>query len=148
VLRKLLRQLLKDNRKVRNLKGGNEERGQAVSRAQNLLALLAMSPGRDYVATYTLNHLIATARSVAADQRTKASIRTKACHRLCVIEGVLGLDELSNEPVDALIRELLSGQPQAPTPTTASSTPESSVGQKTETMAEMIARISKEHEGG
>jgi hypothetical protein len=147
VARQLIRQILKDNKRVRALKGGNEERGAAVTKAQNLLASITLvGDGREYVPTFDLNRLLGDIRSVAADKRTKASIRIKACVRLCAIEGITPLDELGGEPVDDLIRTLLAGQPHAVSAATPS-TPVTPVG-RIETMEETIARISREHEEG
>jgi hypothetical protein len=146
-LRKLLRQILKDNRAVFSLKGGNNERGAAITKALNLLSRMAGSGGRAYEKRYELNRLVADLRSVASERRLPAAIRVKSCLRLSVVEGISPVTELGTDDVDDQIKRLIANRPvpptEAQTPTTAS-TPKVAG----ESFEAMMARIRAKSETG
>src|SRR5713101_7604657 len=94
IVRRLLKKLLKDDRRAvglnsrRYLKGGCVERSSIIRQATAYISLLRITPENGRLLPTSLNNTVAELRKIGGDVRLTATVRLRACEKLLFLEGV------------------------------------------------------------
>lgn len=138
-IRRAAKRILSDNRQSagKRLRGGLLKRQAACRRASDLIALTVLNrEGREWGGRSESDDLVFSLRAVSTDVRMAADARVEALEKLAVLDGLMSVDRLGQNPQDRWIRQIIEPKKDMPAPRSAA---------KAESVEEVLKRLGGAH---